>query len=220
MRSALRHGARAEGEGGDGLRAAHLENVVDAQQRRGAEDLRHRPAARPRRCCGTPATCAGTTVISRWRAADSGPPGCRRPRYRAAARSGPAAARAASRASIRAASAARRRRGCWPRPSRRRGGTPARAVARRGEFGSGTRTCLRVEAVELARVFEQRRDRRARRTASRMGRTTASASASRAALRVSRRPTLRLFENATSQHDLVQRILDDALRRPPASGAG
>ena len=38
-----RHGAGAVGEGGDGLRAAHLEDVRDAQQGGGAEDFGHGP---------------------------------------------------------------------------------------------------------------------------------------------------------------------------------
>ena len=45
-----RDGAGAEGEGGDGLRAAHLEDVADAEQGGGADRLR-RPVWGTRRRC-------------------------------------------------------------------------------------------------------------------------------------------------------------------------
>ena len=70
-----RHRARAEGERRDGLRAAHLEDVRDAQQRRRAEDLRHRPRARPRRCSARPPPAPESPSSAAWRAADSGPAG-------------------------------------------------------------------------------------------------------------------------------------------------
>ena len=155
-----RHRAGAEGEGRDGLRAAHLETRAS------------RPAATPCRRSPAPARGRGHADVRHarhlrrnhghhagWRAADSGPTGCRPPPYRAAARS----ARAASPAATRSIHSARqlqlrRRRGCCRRRSRRPRGTPASSARpRRCQLAlAAPRTVLRVEAVELARVFEQR----------------------------------------------------------------
>ena len=95
--------------------------------------------------------------------------------------------------------------------------TAARNCGRRAPRGQrcsspgGHAYALAFEAVELARVFQSARSPRLR-TASRIGRTTASASVNRAALRASRRPDLfAIFEYADHSHDLVQRIFDDAL---------
>ena len=82
-----RHGARAEGEGRDGLRAAHLKDVTHAQQGRGAEDFGDRLWGRRCRCSARRRPAPESRSSSRWRAADSGPPECTRPRYRAGARS-------------------------------------------------------------------------------------------------------------------------------------
>ena len=57
-----RNGSRAEGESCDGLRAAHLEDLAHAEQRGRAEDFGDGPR-RATQMFGTPATCAGMTVI-------------------------------------------------------------------------------------------------------------------------------------------------------------
>ena len=134
-------------------------HCVDAQQRRRAPDLRHRAAARPRRCSARPPPAPEPPSSAAWRAADSGPRECRRPRYRAAARSararspGPHFAqpfrgqlhlRRNARMLAAAVSTAR---------AELRREMPSRG---RRSSASATRTALRVEPVELARVFEQR----------------------------------------------------------------
>ena len=70
-----RHGSRAEREGRDGLRAAHLEDVAARRAIARCRRPRRRASGEATQMFGTPATCAGTTVIIRWRAADSGPTG-------------------------------------------------------------------------------------------------------------------------------------------------
>ncbi len=104
-----RHRARAVGEGRDGLRAAHLENVrarpssaaVPKTSRTGLRRGHADVAARPPPAPESPSS-------SGWKAADSGRRECRPPPYRAAARSVPAACRRLTGASIRAASGVRR----------------------------------------------------------------------------------------------------------------
>jgi hypothetical protein len=57
-----RHGAGAVGEGGDGLRAAHFEDVLDAEQTGRAEDFGP-PALARRRRCSDARHLRGNTVI-------------------------------------------------------------------------------------------------------------------------------------------------------------
>ena len=56
------NGSRAVSEGGDGLRAAQQKDVFDAEQGRSPQDFRNWPWCRDTEF-GTPATCAGITVI-------------------------------------------------------------------------------------------------------------------------------------------------------------
>ena len=58
-----RHGARAEGESRDGLRAAHLEYVLRRPAARAVPKTSATGAGQATQMFGTPATCAGTTVI-------------------------------------------------------------------------------------------------------------------------------------------------------------
>ena len=83
-----RHGARAEGEGRDGLRAAHLKDVVHAQQVARCRRFRRPASGTRRRCSARRPPAPESPSSSAWRAADSGPRECRRPRYRAGGRSG------------------------------------------------------------------------------------------------------------------------------------
>ena len=70
-----RHGAGAEGEGGDGLRAAHLEHVRRPSAARPCRGSSSAGRGRPRRCSGRPPPAPGPRSSAAWRAADSGPPG-------------------------------------------------------------------------------------------------------------------------------------------------
>ena len=89
----LRHGFRAVGEGSDGLRAAHLEDVRDSEPLRDAQNLGDWAADTPRTCSAHRPPAPGSRSSAAWRAADSGPRECRRPSVPAAARSVPAGGR-------------------------------------------------------------------------------------------------------------------------------
>ena len=159
----LGHRARAEGERRDGLRAAHLENVGDSQQPRRAQNLRQPAWGRPRRCSARPPPAPESPSSSASKAADSGPRECRRPPYRAAARSGPGAGRARSR-SIHAARHLHfgEAREYWRTRSRR----PSRNCGRELAAGRrqlalrhahalaarGRRTCARIPAAPCRRA--------------------------------------------------------------------
>ena len=88
------NGLRAEGEGRDRLCAAHLKNVLDSQQVRGPEILRHGARAGDADGLARPPLAREPPSSSAWTAMDSGPRECKRPSNRAAARSAPVASRA------------------------------------------------------------------------------------------------------------------------------
>ncbi len=152
-------------------------HVRDAQQPRRAENLRSPAAATPRRCSARPPPAPESPSSSAWRAADSGPPGM----YAATVSSGRTICPSRSPGCISAIHSARhlqsrRTRGCWPPPSpprARNSGASLPQAAR--SSASGTRTLLRSSPSNLRAYSSSALSPRLR-TASRIGRTTASAS--------------------------------------------
>ena len=144
--------------------------LLDAQQRRRAEDLRARLGARRRRCSARPPPAPGSPSSAAWRAADSGPRECRPPRYRAAARSGPAAGPVAnSRHPLRAAAGVRRRRGCWPRRSRPRAANSGARLPRAARSSARARARLARSRPSNLRAYSSSAASPRLRTASRIG---------------------------------------------------